>query len=238
MDKRVLIVGGILAVVLAVVLIARSRKTEPPKHKIEAKPFPELQAERPKGDAKWVHPAIAKIDRIEIGKGGTTLEIKRTKAGDGRRSFGEWNIVKPFKYRADEYAVRQVIQRATTLRYWETATNDPKEHGSLGVTDSTGLRVKLFEGSRKIADFFIGKEVKATLNDRPMTYAYFRAAHQKTVWKIMGSLRLLTQKELSQWRDPKILRLKRDDVVKIGLTTKDGSIVVTRDPKEKDPKRR
>ncbi len=238
MDKRVIIVAGVLVVAVAVVLVVRSQRTAPPEPEIDKKPFPELQAERPKGDPKWVHPVIKKVNRIEVGKGDKTLVIRRVKAGDGRRDFGKWRIVKPFEYRADDYAVRQVLQRATNLRYWEPATRKKSEHAKLGVTDATGLRVKLFEDQRKIADFYIGKEVRTKLADRPVTYAYFRAAHQDTVWKVLGSLRLITKKELDEWRDPKILKLKRDEVVGIELKAGDAHIALARDPKIKDPKKR
>ena len=237
MDKRVIIAAGILVVVLLAVLIAVKQDKKPPQAQTEEMPFAELRVDRPKKSRNWVHPALKKIDRLEITKGGKTAKIKRLKAGDMRRDFGQWEVVAPYKYPADPFAVRQVLQRLTSLRYWEPYTKDPKEHASAGV-DSSGFRMAVFQGSRKIADLYLGKEIKTKMGDRPMTYTYMRAHGQNTVWKLKGSLMSLTRREINAWREPKILRLKRDEIFEISLTSPEGSVVLARDPSEKDPKLR
>jgi len=242
MDKRVLVGAGILVVAVVVLLVVKGRKQEQEKQatmvvKLE-KPFPELQAKRPKGDPKWVHPAIKKIDHIEVTSNGKTVLMVRTKEGDGRRSFGEWEITKPFHYRADDYAVRQVIQRATSFRYWEIATKDPKARAGLHVGDKNGFRIRLLQGTRTIADFFLGKEVKAKLADRPVTYTYLRPAGDNRIWKILGSYKLITRRKPSDWRDPKVLHLKRDDIVALEIVTPEGSLSLKRNPKEKDARKK
>ena len=238
MDKRIIYAGGVLVLLLAAILIVKGRKTKGTS-KIPPKPFPELRVERPKDPKKargWVHPAMKKIDHIRVTKKGLTLELRRTKAGDGQRDFGEWKIVKPFTYDADTFAVRQVLQKLTSLQYWETSTNDAKQHGRLGVSDKNGLRLQVLQGDRSIADLYLGKERRTDLGQQKITYTYFRAAKQNTVWKVMGSFKALVKKEANDWRDPKILKLKRDDVIELSLSTKEGSLTVARDPKTKDRK--
>jgi len=237
MDKRVIIAAGILVVVLLAVLIAVKQDKKPPQAQTEEMPFAELRVERPKKARNWVHPVLKKIDRVEITKDGKTAKIKRLKAGDMRRNFGEWEVVAPYKYPADPFAVRQVLQRLTSLRYWEPFTKDPKDHASVGV-DSSGFRIAAFAGSRTVADLYLGKEISTKMGDRPMTYTYMRAHGSKTVWKLKGSLKSLTRRDVNAWREPKILKLKRDEIFEISLTAPEGTVVLTRDPKEKDPKKR
>jgi hypothetical protein len=237
MDKRVIIAGGILMVVLVAVLIAFKTKKKPPEARTEEEPFPELRVERPKKARNWVHPALKKIDRLEVTHGGKTAKLARTKAGDMRRDFGQWRLVAPYKYPADPFAVRQVLQRLTSLRYWEPFSKDPKDHATAGV-DASGYRIAAFQGSRKIADLYLGKEIRTEMGGRPLTYTYLRADGQNTVWKIKGSLKSLTRRKVNDWREPKILQLKRDEIFEIALTSEQGSVVLARDPDEKDRKKR
>jgi Domain of unknown function (DUF4340) len=237
MDKRVIIAAGILVVVLAAVFFAVNRDKKPPQAQTEEAPFAELRAERPKKGRNWVHPVLKKIDRMEVTKDGKTAKLKRIKAGDMRRDFGEWEVVAPYKYPADPFAVRQVLQRLTSLRFWEPFSKDAKDHAAAGV-DSSGFRVAVFQGSRKIADLYLGKEIKTTLGDRPLTYTYLRAHGSSTVWKLKGSLKSMTRKDVNGWREPKILRLKRDEIFEISLTAATGSVVLVRDANEKNPKKR
>jgi len=237
MDKRVIIAAAILVAVLLAVLVAVKQQKKPPQAQTEEMPFAELRVERPQKSRTWVHPALKKIDRLEITKDGKTAKMKRIKAGDMRRDFGEWEVVAPYKYPADPFAVRQVLQRLTSLHYWEPYTKDAKEHAAAGV-DASGFRIAVFQGSRKIADLYLGKEISTKMGDRPLTYTYMRAHGQNTVWKLKGSLKSITRKDVNGWREPKILRLKRDDIFEISLTAPEGSVMLTRDPKEKDPKKR
>lgn len=241
MDKRVIIAGGLLVVVLVAILVAVKQDKKPPQAQTEEMPFAELRVERPKKSRNWVHPALKKIDRLEITKDGKTAKIKRLKPGDGRRNFGEWQVVSPYKYPADPFAVRQVLQRLTSLRYWEPYTKNEEDHASAGV-DASGFRVAVFQGSRKIADMYLGKEIRTKMGDRPLTYTYLRAHGSKTVWKLKGSLKSLTRKDVNAWREPKILKLKRDEIFELSLTDATGSapatVVLARDPNEKDPKKR
>ncbi len=237
MDKRVLIAGGILVVVVAAIGVAVMKQSKPPEARTEEPPLAQLRAERPKKSRSWVHPALKKIDRMEITSEGVTVKIRRTKAGDMRRDFGQWEVTSPFKYPADPFAVRQVLQRMTSLRFWEPFSKAKKDHSAAGV-DSSGFRIVLWHGSQKMADVLLGKEIRAKLADRPLTYTYLREVGNDTVWKIKGSLKSLTRRKPSSWRDPKILKIKRNDIFEIGLVSASGSVVIARDPKEKDAKKR
>ncbi len=237
MDKRVIIAAGILVVVLLAVVIAVKQDKKSPQAQTEEMPLAELRVERPRKARNWVHPALKKIDRMEVTKDGKTAKLKRIKTGDMKRDFGEWVVVAPYKYPADPFAVRQVLQRVTSLRYWEPFSKDAKDQASAGV-DASGFRIAVFGGSRKIADFYLGKEIKTTMGDRPLTYTYMRVHGSNTIWKLKGSLKSLTRRDINAWREPKILRLKRDEIVEISLTAATGSVVLVRDPKVKDPKKR
>jgi hypothetical protein len=238
MDKRLITAVIALAVVVAAIFVARRGKHGPPQASAETPPFAELRVERPKGAKDWVHPAVTSIDGLKITRSGQTIELRRTKPPKSATDLGEWEMTSPVKYAGHASNLRSLIQRLTTLQFWEPATRERGEHAALGVSEGAGIRITTLAGGRTVADLVFGKEVRTQLAERPMTYTYLRDAGQSTVWKVVGSFQMLVDKPLSGWRDDKVATLKRDDIAELTITTEKGTLTATRNPEEKDPKKK
>jgi hypothetical protein len=182
-----------------------------------------------------VSPLKKNVDKLEIFREGKKLVLERAEAADKPGGAGEWKVVEPIEYPANDRQVRSLISRLERLEFWEVLTENREDFDDLAVSEEKGTRLRVFAKEDLLADMIVGKAITAKLAGRSQSYTAVRKQGSGKVWKVIGSLKYIFDKPLSRWRDSKILDLKRDRLAALAVIAEDGSFVAaTRDPEEKD----
>jgi len=242
MDKKVIVVLGLVAMVAAVALVLVNRGERGVRRSTEPYPFPKLKVKPPtdpKARRTWKSPLRKKIDRLEITKHDKSVTLKRTAVSDKKNDVGTWVLVKPISYPANKSSIRSLLSRLDRLEFWEVITKTPSDFADLHVDDKSGTRLKIFAGNDLLADMVIGKTITTKMGARSQTYTAIRAHDSNTVWKLVGSVSYVLKKELSKWRDPTIIKEQRKAQAAMYLqdTTNGTFLAVTRNPDETDSKK-
>lgn len=184
---------------LAAYLVLR----QPPKGQRTAadrpRPLPAL-------DAK----AIKRVTIAEPEKPAVVLE----------RTGETWALSKPLSYRADERAVRELVDKLAQLELGDLVTEQKSSHAEHQVDERGGVRVTVSDGQKTLADFVIGQVLAS--------YTMLRPAGKDEVYQAVGSLRGVFAKEVKLWRDRSILSFKADDARALRVTTQAGEIALSR----------
>jgi hypothetical protein len=141
------------------------------------------------------------------------------------RSGAEWRVKSPGDYKADQQAVKMVLDGLEKLTFSDVASENPEKQAELGVADGKGARVVAKNGARTIADLHIGNSVGG--------YTMVRVDGKKETWQASGLYPYTVGRAPSGWRDHAIFALTAADVDK--LTVEDGGakLVVTKDGADK-----
>lgn len=115
---------------------------------------------------------------------------------------------------ADKDEVKRAIDVLTQVKPKRLAANDPSKFSEFQV-DTTGTRVKVFEGDEKTLDIIIGK---FSFQNKREFYTYVRLADENEVYTTDAFLGPSFQKELSRWRYQTVLKLVPDSVINIAWT--------------------
>ena len=184
-------------------------------------------------------PLKKKIDGIELTRGDKTVVLQRTEKPKTPRDVGKWELVKPVKYAANERQIRQLFTRLERLEFWELLTQNKGDFDDLHVTDSKGVRVRLMEGDKVLADMVVGKTIRTEISGQNQTYTAVRKTGTDKVWKLVGSLTHLFDKPLNRWRDATILKETRDRIAAVVIRDSNGNFLAAqRDPDETDRKKK
>lgn len=170
----------------------------------------------------------AKIDRVEIKKGGNDTVIE--KSGD------DWIVSSKNGALADQEAVSALIKKSLELNKYIIASENKDKQADFEVGDNNGTDVILYEGDNKVGDFFIGKA------GPDFDSTYLRVAGEDVVYLSRGYVGYYFDKE--DWRDLTIydfdaekvnkLALKYRDVLNNVAIKKDGEIWKTEDASAKE----
>lgn len=149
-----------------------------------------------------LEPRSASLDRIELERGATRLELRR--AGDG------WTLASSDGYPARFEQVKALVSGLASLRLEQKMTALPDRHGDLGVAwpDAAGraARVRLFEkdAATPAFDVVLGEE-------RASPRAQFvRRGEEAQSWRVLGSVPV--DIEVRRWVEAELLSIPDGEV--------------------------
>lgn len=117
---------------------------------------------------------------------------------------------------ADEGAVRRLLDALAEARVSHLASDNPENHGRLGVTPDAGWRLEVRHPGGKTRKFVIGNSGPS----HPSTYV--RLDEGTEVYVVRGDLGFATRRGLHEWRDRVIVRTDTSAVREVEVT-RDGA---------------
>lgn len=151
----------------------------------------------------------AKVDRIKFISGGEkSEEFELKKTGD------TWEAVQgDKKIPAPARNVNGVIQQLANLNAQRLLTNDPLKYQEYEITDQQASRVIVWEGSKQVADLWIGG-FKFDQAARSAS-SYVRVAKKPEVYLVDGFVSMSLKQRFNNYRDKKLVKVAADDLNKI-----------------------
>ena len=137
------------------------------------------------------------VDRIEItsANGKVALEKKG----------GEWFLIEPVAYRANQSNVTALIHQAKNLAVKEIVSSNPDKRAIFQV-DSTGTIVKIFQNGLQHSAFVVGKPTQS------YSETYVRKAESNDVVVVAGALAFTFSKAAKDWRDKTVLAIPKENI--------------------------
>ncbi|MFO1242590.1 MAG: DUF4340 domain-containing protein [Rickettsiales bacterium] len=144
MNKRLLILLGLMAALIAAVLFSYGQDETPNTEKPEQSLlFPDLQNE------------VNKVTRIELAQGKVHTTVARDKNGI-------WRIKQKSDYPANRNMVRNLISAFSRTYLMEARTAKKENYKALGLDDSFVRRIDLYTDSEKpVASLYVGLQKAA-----------------------------------------------------------------------------
>jgi hypothetical protein len=198
-NKKLLIAGGVLVTLVALVAFMANRRATTDAGSSEA-------------------PEAATLPDLD-GSAITSLTIARPDSAPITltREGETWRITTPIEAEADENVVRAAIEKLDELEAGEVVARNAANHARLEVDDEQGLRVTVRAGDAEVADLIFG----ATRGGNTMV----RVAGQDVVVAAEGSMRFAFDRELSAFRNKRIVDVTPERVV--GLSYQVGERTLT-----------
>ncbi|MEQ9427035.1 MAG: DUF4340 domain-containing protein [Cyclobacteriaceae bacterium] len=161
----------------------------------------------------------AKVTKIEIAKEGK--ELKLEKVGDTN-----WNVTLESGKVVDAKAtsIKSTLNNLTTLKPSRLASKDPAKWSDYQV-DSTGTRVKIYEGSDKKLDIVLGK---FDVQGQRSYHTFVRLAEDDEVYAADNFMSISFSADSENFREQTFIRTKRDSVMSISFNYPDTAFALTR----------
>lgn len=174
----------------------------------------------------------AEVTAIEIiPRAGESDAIQLTRTGQG------WSLEKEgVTYNADQMAARNVLAELIKLTPERVAANDPSRWDEMEVSDTTGTRVKLYDGKKVVADIYIGKfnyqqnpqaqQMQFQQQGRGKMSTHVRLAGEDEVYVVDGFLKMNIQADLNTYRNKNLCSVLPEDVTKVTFRYPDNSFTL------------
>jgi hypothetical protein len=157
-----------------------------------------------------------RIGSIQIVAAAESLTIKRIN--------DEWRIVEPIAWKADEDRMRNFFFDVINASVPKTVVSfGPGAIIRYGLDEIEGNQIKVFDSKGNLRDHVIFGNAGAP-------HDYFRYAGEDKVYQIKRKVAYQYEPTLSDWRDPRILKIDHNQIEKIDVTYYDNSYVITREP--------
>jgi hypothetical protein len=134
---------------------------------------------------------------------------------------GIWTITEPIRYPAAEFLVVRAVGMGRTITLKSVVSTNPSKQGLFQV-DSTGMLVKLLEGTAERAAFRVGKTTTS------FSETYVRAEGSDEVHIAEGTLGSVFDRKAAEWRDRGIYRTPRESFTGVSFSYGDTTFSVTK----------
>lgn len=170
---------------------------------------------------------VAEIKPADIAK----LEVTTEKQDKTvlEKSGAEWQIKQPGEWKADQNAVKQLVDALGKLSFGDTVSENPDKFADLGVADGKAARVVAKNASgATLADLYVGKTIGG--------FTMVRPADKKEVWQSSGLYPYTLSKDAKAWRDHAIFDLAAGDIGKLTVEAGADKLTVARAEADKNDK--
>ncbi|MEQ8907477.1 DUF4340 domain-containing protein [Ekhidna sp.] len=199
--KNLLIILGVLVVGLAVVqLTKRSGKSDALADEL-------------------VSIDTAKVSRVEVVTLEGTMSLKKSENG--------WEVSLPsggFK-QAKTSSITSLLTNLNTIKPGRLAARKQDKWNDYAV-DSTGTRIRIFEGDDLSSDLVIGR---FGMEGQRSYYTFVRLFDDENVYVADNFMGISVGKEAVDYRDGLLMRLKKDSLTQIKFDYPDSAFVLTKD---------
>ncbi|MFZ4767431.1 MAG: DUF4340 domain-containing protein, partial [Roseimicrobium sp.] len=161
----------------------------------------------------------AEVDLVEVVTKDETTRLLRK--GD------EWSIGQPFEDRADPDLVKKLLDSILDLEWLETVERKDmrrEDFRRTGLVDSA-VEVTVRKGGRSVAQCRLGAAA-------PIEGAFYlsRPAENDELHLAKTTLPEIVRRSATDWRDPRLLRLKAEDVERFAISAGSGGMEFSRKP--------
>jgi hypothetical protein len=152
----------------------------------------------------------------------TSLTIQRpdAEAITLTRDGETWRVTAPIEADADDNVLRTAIEKLDELEMDSVVARNPSNHEQLEVDDAHGVRLTVRAGEEEVADLYLG----ATRGGGTL----IRVAGQDVVVSARGSVRFAFDRELSAFRNKRILDVAPERVVGLRYQVGERALAFTR----------
>lgn len=167
---------------------------------------------------------IVEVDTADITK---IAIIPKIGGGDDivfTKTGHEWKLESGGKfYKPDNSAVKNILSELIRMKSERVAATDDSRWKEFEVTDSTGTRIKLYDGKKVVSDLFIGKfsytQPKGPQNpyqqNKGKMSTCVRPADDDEVYVVDGFIKMSIQSNVDSYRDKTLCATKKEDLTKI-----------------------
>jgi len=130
-------------------------------------------------------------------------------------------------YKPDKDAVKNIFIELDKMQSQRVAANDESKWAEFEVTDSTGTRIRLYDGDDVLSDLFIGKfnyiqapqtqQNPYQQNNRGSMSTYVRPAEDNEVYVVEGFLKMSIQANIDTYRDKTLFKTNKEDITKVSF---------------------
>ncbi|MCX8043585.1 MAG: DUF4340 domain-containing protein [Desulfobacterota bacterium] len=146
----------------------------------------------------------AKADAVRI----TITSPTKGKVTLTKKDQNTWTVSAQDKiFDADGSAVQNVLDTVAKLTAHTVASRNPQNFDSFEVSEAKGIEVKIEDGSRVLAHFYVGK------NGPDIFSTYLRQKDANTVVLTNTLVKTVFERELKDWRDKTIVRVDKDAIL-------------------------
>jgi len=153
-----------------------------------------------------MYPTSEKREEIKLVKNGIT-----------------WNVIKKnLTFEAEQATVDNLVKELVNLKTQQVVSNNKDKWKEYMVTDSTGTRVKVFEGSDVKLDIVVGKFNYQKSNNPYAQYGggingstCVRLFKDREVYTVKGFLSFMFNQPFNNWRNQKFIKATKTDITKI-----------------------
>ncbi len=173
----------------------------------------------------------ANVTKIVITpKAGTGEDVIFTKTGK------EWKLESGGKsYQPDKNSTQRIFNELLKMRAERVAATDDSKWKELEVTDSTGTRIKVYDGNDAVADLYIGKfsytqpKGQPSRRNQGKMSTCVRPADENNVYVVDGFIKMNIPAKVESYRDKNICRVNKDDITKVTLNYPEGSYTLQKE---------
>jgi hypothetical protein len=176
-----------------------------------------------------------KSELVTVDTSEVTKIVVTPKIGSGddiifTRTGQEWKLESGGKtYKPDIHAANQIFTELLKMRTERVVATNKSKWDELQVSDSTGTRVRFYDGSDVVADIYIGKfsytqpKGQQTQQNRGKMSTCVRPAEGDNVYVVDGFIKMSIPAKVDGYRSKTLSLLRNEDITKITLGYPEGS---------------
>ncbi len=159
---------------------------------------------------------------ITIPKDQVEIILSRTDGSSNWVVMSEGN-----KYPADMNVVRNILSQLNDIKAERVAATNKEKWDQFEVSDSTGTRVILKDGKKKVADLYIGKfsyaqppqgaQQNPYQQQRGKMTSFVRLEDEKEVYAVDGFLKMSYQNDVNSYRNKNLVNVNKNDISRLAF---------------------
>ncbi|MCF8367827.1 MAG: DUF4340 domain-containing protein [Bacteroidales bacterium] len=152
--------------------------------------------------------------------GGDDNEIVFTRTG------GEWKMESAGKvYKPDANSIKNILTELIKMKTERVAATDKSKWKDLEVTDSTAARIQVLDGSKVLADVYLGKfsytqppqQNPYQQRQQARMFTNIRLVGDENVYVVEGFIKMNIQPNVDSYRAKTLCQTNKDDITKVSF---------------------
>ncbi len=141
------------------------------------------------------------VNKIEIIKGENSITIEHT--------GGNWSLISPLHYQANEQSVLSLLSSANKFRVMSLISSNPAKQTLYQVDSLSGTEIKFYDRKGSIISLIVGKMGPSFME------TYIRRTGSNDVYLAEGFNTWDINKEVRDWRDKTIFKIEQNSVTQL-----------------------
>ncbi len=159
----------------------------------------------------------ASVTKLEITSPKGTVSLSKAESG--------WEVaLESGKKVAKENSVKNVLNTLNTIKPGRLAARKEDKWKDYSV-DSTGTRVKVFEGDKVVTDIVLGR---FGVEGQRSFYTFVRLTEDENVYVANNFMKMGVYEEPNDYRNNEVFQLKKDSLVSINFDYPDSAFTLTK----------